>query len=312
MYRVSASPRPATTSSPDRTLACAVVATLAIVRPDGPQLADPAVPQIRVDDLGVLRGECVFETLRVIAGGPVDLDRHLNRLAHSAASVDVELPTADEFAAAAWLAIRSSGMPDGVLRLVATKGSDTAAPVRYAYLAPLAGDLIEPRIRGISARTLTLGIPAALRKDAPWLLGGVKSTSYAVAMAGQRVALDGGDDDAIWISSDGEVLEGTTSNVLAVIDGALVTPPPAELGLLPGLTLARLQDVAAVAERRITVAELAAAQEVLLASSVRGVVPVIRLDGVDRKIGAAGRELPAALEERLRAVAAAALPGPAG
>jgi len=281
-----------------------LVPTLAIVGPDGPQLADPTEPHIRVDDLGLLRGETVFETLRVIGGGPVDLDRHLDRLAHSAAAVDVALPPADEFAAAVWLAIRNAGVPDAVLRLVATKGSESAAPVRFAYISPLPPGLVEQRRRGIGVRTLPLGFPADLRKRAPWLLGGVKSTSYAVAMAGQRTAVAAGDDDAIWTSSDGEVLEGTTSNVLAVIGGELVSPPAEEVGLLPGLTLARVRDVAPLVERRITVEELAGAEEILLASSVRGVVPVIRLDGTPREIGPVGRELPEAVEQRLRQVAA--------
>lgn len=284
------------------------MATLAIVRPDGPELADAGQPHVYVDDLGLLRGESVFETLRVIGGAPVDLDRHLARLAHSAAAVDVTLPDPAHFAAAAWLAINAADSTEGVLRLVATKGSEVHGPLRFAFVSRLPASIVEQRVRGITAFTLTLGVPAALRTSAPWLLGGVKSTSYAVAMAGQRAAIEAGYDDGIWISSDGEVLEGTTSNVLVVLGDVLYTPPPAELGLLPGLTLARITDVAEVVERRLTVVELAAAQEVLLASSVRGVVPVVRLDGVRREIGPVGRELPVALEARLRAVAAAARP----
>ena len=283
------------------------MATLAIAASGGAFLADATQPQIRVEDLGLLRGESVFETLRVIDGGPVDLEGHIRRLGHSAAAVDLPPPDPAALADAAWLAIDAHPERDGVLRLVATKGSpDGVDPVRFALITPLPAGLDEQRSRGIAAITLTLGITATVRPSAPWLLGGVKSTSYAVPMAGARAAHDAGGDDAIWVSSDGEVLEATTSTVLVVSGGVLCSPPDDELGLLPGLTIARVRDVADVTDRRITVAELAAADEILLASSVRGVVPLTSLDGVPREIGEVGATLPAALEARLREIAKAA------
>lgn len=285
------------------------VSTLAIIGADGPALADPRIPQIRVEDVGLLRGESVFETTRIIGGAPVDLDGHLQRLARSAAAIEVPLPDSHDFVRASWLAIRAWANPDGVLRLVATKGGDGGVPpVRFALVTSLPAGLTELRLSGISAVTLPLGIPARLRPDAPWLLGGVKATSYAVPMAGQRAAHARGADDAIWVSSEGEILEGPTSTVLAVVGNAIYTPPAMEVGTLPGLTLARVRDIAEVVEQHITVGQLAAAQEILLVSSVRGAVPLNCLDGVARPIGPFGRRLPNALEEHLRKVSAALTP----
>jgi 4-amino-4-deoxychorismate lyase len=276
------------------------LAVLALLGPDGPYLADAAEPVVRADDLGLLRGEGIFETLRVIGGIPVDLPDHVDRLSRSARAVDVQLPDASAIIELARLAIAHWSEPDGVLRLVSTKGSDTAAPVRFALITPLPSGLKALRAAGIAVVTLALGVHATARAQAPWLLGGVKATSYAVAMASQRAASLAGAADAIWMSSDGEVLEAPTSTVLIAQGTALLTPPAAELGLLPGLTLNRLKQLVDVTERRITRHDLVAADEILLASSVRGVVPVVSLDGQPRRIGAHGTRLPSALEASLR------------
>lgn len=283
------------------TVTVRAVSTLAVLGPDGPYLADPTEPIVRAEDLGLLRGESVFETTRVISGGAVDLDNHLARLAASAEAVDVDLPNRGALRELAEHAIEHWTASDGVLRIVATKGGDAVPPIRFALVSPTPGGLHALRTGGIEVVTLTLGVTATVRASAPWLLGGVKATSYAVAMAGQRAAHDRGAVDAIWLSVDGEILEAPTSTVLIARDGALLTPPAAALGLLPGLTVARLRQLADITERRLTTDDLAAADEVLLASSVRGLVPVTAVDGRPLPIGAYGARLPAELERNLLA-----------
>lgn len=274
---------------------------LALLGRDGPRLVEASEPVVRAEDLGLLRGESVFETLRLVSGVPVDVDRHIDRLAQSAQAVDVDLPAPDELEALAARVVDAWPERDGVLRLVATKGGEGVDPVRFALVSPMPAGLDELRTNGIAVVTLGLGIAADARSRAPWLLGGAKSTSYAVAMAAQRAAATQSAVDALWVSSDGTVLEGATSTVLVARGAALLTPPAAELGLLPGLTLWRLRRLVPIVERRISTAELAAADEVLLASSVRGVVPVSSLDGRALAIGPFGARLPAALERDLRA-----------
>jgi 4-amino-4-deoxychorismate lyase len=275
------------------------VSTLAVLGPDGPYLADPTEPIVHAEDLGLLRGEGVFETTRVVSGTAVDLDEHLARLVESARAVDVDLPDSSALRELAARAIRNWDAPHGVLRLVATKGGERVPPVRFALVSALPAGLDALRTGGIEVVTLTLGVTATARASAPWLLGGIKATSYAVAMASQRAAHDRGAVDAIWLSADGEVLEAPTSTVLIARGGALFTPPSAALGLLPGLTLSRLRRISEITERRLTTDDLAAAEEVLLASSVRGVVPVTAVDGRSLSIGRYGAELPAALERHL-------------
>ncbi len=251
---------------------------------DPPQLVDPTTPVLRADDLGLARGESVFETLRVAGGRAAFHDLHLERLARSAALVAIDLPGG--WAELVELATGAYAAADGVLRLTCSKVAPGATPVGFALVTPVPAVSLAARQHGVSAVTLTLGVPAALRADAPWLLGGVKSTSYAVNMATLRAAEAAGAEDAIWTSTDGYVLEAPTSTVAWVTAGRLVTPPAEQVGILPGTTAAVALTLAPVPVdvRLGTVDELRAADEVMLLSSVRGVTPVVRLDG--RELGA--------------------------
>lgn len=270
---------------------------LAVLGPEGPVVADPGVPLLRADDPGVLRGESVFETLRIAGGRAVFVARHLERFARSAARLELALP--DGWEALAALAVRTWDRPDGMLRLVCSRGG-----VAFALVTTVSEETVRGRSDGVTALTLTLGVPAGLRTHAPWLLGGVKSTSYAVNMAALRHAQTAGVDDVVLVSSDGEVLESPTATAAWVTGGRLVTPPPDGVGILPGTTMAvvlELCDALGVAYdvRRGTVAELLEADEVLLTGSVRGVAPVVALDGRELGRGPVTARLSEAFEQRV-------------
>lgn len=271
---------------------------LVVLGPDGPVLADPTAPLLRADDLGVLRGESVFETLRLTAGRPAFLDSHLRRLARSAARLELALPAG--WPELAELAARSWPLPEGVLRLVCSRGG-----VAYGLVAEVPPAAVRGREHGVRAVTLTLGVPAGLRAEAPWLLGGVKSTSYAVNMAALREAQRAGADEAVFVSSDGEVLEAPTATVAWVSAGTLVTPPPDGVGILPGTTMEVVLELCGelgipYQVRRGTLAELLEADEVLMTGSVRGVAPVVALDGRDLGRGPVTVRLRDAYEQRVQ------------
>ena len=267
---------------------------------DPPRLVDPATPVLRADDLGLARGESVFETLRIAGGRVAFLDLHLERLERSAARLALDLPPGwrelVEVATGAWAG------DDGVLRLTCSKGAPGSGPVGFALVTPVPAATVAAREHGVSAVTLTLGVPAALRSGAPWLLGGVKSTSYAVNMATLRAAEAAGAEDAVWTSSDGYVLEAPTSTVAWVSAGRLVTPPAEQVGTLPGTTAAVALALSPVPVdvRLGTVEELRAADEVMLLSSVRGVAPVVRLDGRELGTGPVTTAVRAAFERAVR------------
>ncbi|NUT37339.1 MAG: aminotransferase IV [Hamadaea sp.] len=266
------------------------VVTITVLAVLGRGLIDPATPLVRADDLGVLRGDGIFEAVHVRGGKPWMLDEHLARLVRSAARMEIPLPRLDalrELADLACSAIGPAAEREHYLRLVLTRGpEDGGEPTCYATVSPVGEVSIRPRTTGVRVRTATLGYPVGERSVAPWLLGGVKSLSYAVNMASQRWAQAHGADDVIWLSADGYVLEAPTSSVVWREGDRLLTVPAEPTGILPGTTARHLLDHAddldlTPAEELVTAAGLAAADGVWLISSIRGVVQVRAIDDAE-------------------------------
>ncbi len=260
-----------------RTLAVAVT---------GRGVVPPDAPVLRADDDALLRGRAVFETTRVYGGVPFRLDDHLRRLAGSAGRIGLETPPAEELERLAGLALVEAQAPDAVLRLYWTPGG-----TGIVLVSELPEALDELRTRG--AKLVSLTGPDV---SAPWLLGGVKSTSYAVNIAAQAEAQRRGADDAVFVTPDGIVLEGPTTNIWWRRGDVLYTPS-LELGILAGVTRAALLELSRwdVREGAFPLDELAVADEAFTSSSVREVMPAVELDGRPLGRGPAADELQAAL-----------------
>jgi 4-amino-4-deoxychorismate lyase len=271
----------------------------------GRGLVDPEEPALHADDEAFLRGRAAFETIRVYGGRPFKLDEHLERLRGSAERLGLADADPEEFTALAAGALEESGAPDAILRLYLTAGrEDGGRSVRLAMVNDLPPHLDELRARGMKVVSAPLGLDAELRAVAPWLLGGVKSTSYAVNMAAQAEAERRGADDAVFVASGDVVLEGPVTNVWWSYERVLYTPA-LELGILAGVTRATLVGEAAalgyeVREGAFPLAHMAGAQEAFTSSSVREVMPVVELDGTrvgDGAPGPAAQQLQAALRK---------------
>jgi 4-amino-4-deoxychorismate lyase len=284
--------------------------TLLALAVGGRGLVDPCEPILHPDDEAFLRGRAAFETIRVYDGRPFRLDDHLERLAASADRLG--LPPIDlvAFRAIALEAVEASGERSAVLRLFLTPGREGGGgySTALAMVSTLPHGLDETRARGMQMITVLLGIDADIRAGSPWLLGGVKSTSYAVNMAAEAEARRRDADDAIFLASGGIVLEGPVTNVWWRAGRELFTPS-LELGILAGLTRATVLECAGelgyeIHEGVYRVDRLAAAEEAFTSSSVREIMPAVALDG--RPVGD-GRPGPAAAEVQaaLRRAAAA-------
>jgi 4-amino-4-deoxychorismate lyase len=249
-------------------------------------LADPDSPQIRVDDLGLMRGDGVFETILVVDGKPRELTPHLDRLDRSAAMLDMQTPPRAEFERAVDLVIGNwAGSAEFALKLVYTRGVEggDGTPTGFALGMEIGAKVLKQRVEGLSAVTLDRGIDADLADRAPWLLLGAKSLSYAINMAALREAERRGAAEVVFTTSDGSVLEGPTSTLILVRGKTLVTPP-SKLGILPGTTQYALFRAAeragwTVLVEPIQTGELYDAEGVFLASSVRKITRVNTLDG---------------------------------
>jgi 4-amino-4-deoxychorismate lyase len=252
-------------------------------------------PVLLADDEAVLRGRAVFETTRVYGGRPFLLDRHLTRMQESARRVGLAWPGGfDELAAEA---LAEAGVPDAALRLYLTPGREgSGETVSLALVSSLPAGLEQRRARGVRLVSL-LGV----RAEAPWLLGGVKSTSYAVNMAAEAEARRRGADDAVFVRDDGVVLEGPVTNLWWRVGRTLHTPA-VELGILAGITRAAVLRLARgrgydVREGAFPLADLHAAEEAFSTSSIRELMPVAEIDGHRLGRGPAADELQAALRE---------------
>lgn len=213
----------------------------------GGGLLDADAPVLRADDLGVLRGDGVFETVLVRDSHPIDIERHLDRLAISAEATDLPAPDRPAWrelvgqVAAAW-----QGGREAMLRLIYTRGSPdpdgTDRPTGYALALPIPESTLRARREGISVVTLTRGTASDMHVGAPWLLAGAKTLSYAVNMAAQRHAQSLGADDVVFVGTDGLVLEGPTAAVVWATGDTLHTVSPAEACILASITVRRLFD----------------------------------------------------------------------
>jgi branched-chain amino acid aminotransferase len=255
------------------------------------QIVPPEHARVSVFDRGFLFGDSVFETIRTYGGVPFALDEHIERLARSAARVYINLPVATETIRAEVLrVVAEAGNDESFIRVMVTRGHGEIAlppqvashPVRVVLVTPLVAPPDEAYSRGVSV----LAYRTQRVADSTDAVG-AKVANYLVSVLAMRDARRVGAVEALIVDGNGCVVEGATSNVFAVIDGQLVTPPE-DAGILLGITRATLLDVArsegmAPVLRPLPLEELMAAEEVFISSSIRELLPVVRID--DSPIG---------------------------
>jgi 4-amino-4-deoxychorismate lyase len=255
------------------------------------ELVDPTIPHLSVLDLGVTRGDGIFDAFSVSGGHGHSIDPHLRRFAASAAKLDLPAPDLAAWRAAIDAVITQlDELPEATVKVVMTRGIEgdpEARPTGWVYGWP-AADHGAARTSGIRVVTLDRGYRHDAEQASPWLLLGAKSLSYAVNKAVMREAARRGADDVIFVSSDGFVLEGPSSSVLFRRDNTLWTPGTG-IGILDGTTQGDLFAWASAQGMEtgfqlLTPTELATADAIWLVSSGRHVAPVRALDGVARDI----------------------------
>jgi branched-chain amino acid aminotransferase len=226
---------------------------------------DASEAMIPVTDEGLLRGDGVFEVIRVYAGRPFALDEHLARMAGSAERLRLPLDVDGVRADVATL-LAAGPEVEGCIRVLATRGGRRIALVEALRDMPP-----------------TIAV-ASVTYAPPRLLDGIKSLSYGANMLATRLAQEAGADDAVLVTPHGRVLEAPTRSIFAVLDGGLRTPPLSD-HILDSITRRAVLSVADVDERPITLDELLGAEEAFLASTTHEVMPIHRVD--DRDLPAA-------------------------
>jgi len=283
--------------------------SVSLVVIDGSVVA-PERASVSVFDRGFLYGDSVFETVRTYGGKPFALGEHLERLAHSASLVSIDLPVSlDVIAEEVERAVAAAGNDESYVRIMITRGSGELGldpglaknPLRVIIVAPLHPPTPETYASGVSAVTYR-----TQRASDATVAVGAKIGNYLVAALAMKKARSEGAHEALIVDGRGRVVEGATSNVFVVHQGRLTTPP-LDAGILAGITRARILDVCKetgreVEFRTLGVKQVLAADEVFISSSIRELLGVIRIDGqviADGRPGPVTRDLHAAFRENI-------------
>lgn len=258
----------------------------AIVSLDGRVLpADEAT--VPVLDRGFLYGDSVFEVLRTYGGVPFGMEEHLARLARSAERTLIRLPVSlPELAREIEAALTAGGYAESLVRIMISRGtagtlgldpSLARGPLRVILVADLHD--LPASLYSEGAKVITY--PTLRIADAT-SGAGAKIANYLVAVLAMAQAKEQGAEEALVLNGEGLVAEGCTSNVFLVKEGVLITPPES-LGILLGITRHHVLALATelgirCVERAFSTAELAGADEAFITSSIRELVPVVRVD----------------------------------
>lgn len=244
---------------------------------------DPSAPALTVGELSTQRGDGIFESIGVVDGHAQEVEPHLERLAHSAEICELPAPHLGQWREAIRRAQAASGEGEAVIKLILSRGVEHGpTPTAWVTVAP-ASDFTKPRTEGIAVAVLDRGYSIDLPGRAPWLLLGAKTLSYAVNMAAIREAKRRGADDAVFVSSDGFVLEAPTASLIIRRGDTFATPAP-NGGILHGTTQLSLFDHLAeqgveTAYETLPVSALHEADAAWLVSSVRLAAPITAVDG---------------------------------
>lgn len=274
---------------------------MAIVSIDG-VVVPPDEARISVFDRGLLYGDGCFEVFRTWDGVAKDLEPHLDRLYEAVTFLQLKALERAKLVDAIYRTIAKAGSGEHRIRVVLTRGAGGVG-ARFAELprghAIVIVDDLPPQPEEMALAVVDWPLP---RRTSP----GYKTLAYLDPLIARELARAAGADDAIRLDAAGHVVEGATCNIFVVVAGTVVTPP-VDRGALPGIVRARVlvlcsREGVKSAVRDVTLRELRGAEELFVTSSLRGIVPVTRLDGAMRTPGSITRRLEHAYASAMRPV----------
>ncbi len=257
------------------------------------------LPRLSIGDRGFLLGDGIFETLRARRGVAIEWAAHSERLHQSADVLSIVLPAADEaleagihdlLGALGLDGVGPDNVGDAAVRITVSRGSTSKRGLLPSGWRELHSTIVitawpyEPPPSALLGRGVHAMI-SAHRRDPSSPLAGVKTTSRADHVHARIEAARAAVDDAIFLTLDGRLSETTTAN-LWLVNGHRISTPGLDAAILAGTTrgwlLERATDldvgVATAEEVDLRVADLLAADEAFLTSSVAGVVPLTSVE----------------------------------
>lgn len=238
------------------------------------ELVDPAQASVSVFDHGLMVGDGVFETVKIVHGRAFALTRHLDRLKLSAQRMDLPEPDVEAIA-------------DGIGQCLAAAPAWSLGRIRITYTSgpgPLGSDRGDQGGTSVVIVDEQKPFPATANVTVvPWprnergALAGVKSTSYGDNAKALAYAKARGGGEAIFGNLAGDLCEGTGSNIFIVRDGHLLTPTIAS-GCLAGVTRALVVEWFGAEEVDVPLQALYGAEEAFLTSTTRDIQPIALVD----------------------------------
>jgi len=234
--------------------------------------------KVSVMDRGFLFGDGIYEVIPSYSGKLFHFQKHMERLESSLSSIRLANPYDRE----QWLEILTPLLDENLDQSVyvqitrgVTEKRDHAFPQNVTPTVFAMSSTIVP------FENLDSGAKALSVDDSRWELCNVKATTLLANILLRQQAIEKGGVEAILVK-DGYVTEGAASNIFAVIDGILITPPKGH-EILPGITRDVILDLAKqnnipYSEDIISLDALQTASEIWLTSSTREIIPVVQLD----------------------------------
>jgi D-alanine transaminase len=238
--------------------------------------------KISVLDRGFIFGDGVYEVVPVYGGRLFRFDEHMARLSRSLG----ELRIANPFSRDEWLAhirqlVAMQSVPDQVVYIHITRGVAVRDHVMPVGVKPTLFMMSNP-LKSPSPEQRSQGVACITAQDFRWQRGDIKSISLLGNVLARQLSAD---EDAVEtiLLRDGQLTEAAACNVWVVKNGVLLCPPPSRL-ILQGIRVALVQSLCqqigqALEMRAVSEAELRSADEIMLSSATKEVLPVTQLDG---------------------------------
>ncbi len=251
------------------------------------KFCDESEAKISVFDHGLLYGDGVFEGIRAYHGRVFKLKEHIDRLFYSAKAILLELPMSHAALMAATVeTCRQSGITDGYIRLVVTRGVGTLGLNPNRCKNPsviIIADKIQVYPKELYERGMDIVTVPTVRNLHSAVNPAIKSLNYLNNILAKIEANNAGVEEAVMLNSEGYVAEGTADNIFIVRNGALFTPPLAA-GALYGITRQTVIELAEAAgwkvtEPNLTRYDLFNADECFLTGTGAELIPVVKIDG---------------------------------
>ncbi len=239
--------------------------------------------KISIEDRGYAFADGIYEVVMAYGGKPFKLSEHLDRLERSAAAIRLSLPMdRAETTQVVGEGIQRSGFTDCMIYIQVTRGvapreHEIPQNVQPTFLATFrARPEVPPDVR-------EEGVSLITTEEVRWAKCYIKSIALLPNVLAKQQAVDAGAYEAVFVSPEGEVHEGSSTNIFMVKEGCVLTPPKTEQ-ILHGITRDTVLECARnsgfeVVEQTIRVADLFQADELFLSGTTTEVLGAVRLDG---------------------------------